>query len=193
MCKLQCELLATAALFAHIHVLREKIFLFFFFDYGVTLCMQVASTAHSLVSLHRALPAGYLSVCIQKELFLRGLKGNSVAALQLFSARGINKSARFCSLGSGYWFLHKVMLVLSVKSKVASKLWKYCTRHSFYFKPDVLHGNWPKSDLSCCLLIQPQGNQVIFSVEFVLQVGFWIVSEGDLWAFCLWARWGPYM
>lgn len=122
MCKLQCELLATAALFAHIHVLREKIFLFFFFDYGVTLCMQVASTAHSLISLHRALPAGYLSVCIQKELFLRGLKGNSVAALQLFSARGINKSARFCSLGSGYWFLHKVMLVLSVKSKVASKL-----------------------------------------------------------------------
>jgi len=47
MCKLQCELVATAALFAHIHVVRGKI-LSFFFDYGVKLCRQAASTAHSL-------------------------------------------------------------------------------------------------------------------------------------------------
>lgn len=34
------------------------------------------------------------------------------SSLQLFSARGINRSARFCSLGSGCWFLHKMMFVL---------------------------------------------------------------------------------
>lgn len=62
-------------------------------------------------------------------------------SLQLFSAGGLDKSARSCSLGSGCWFLHKVMVVFLLKSKVVSELWKCRAWHSFYFKPDVLHGN----------------------------------------------------
>lgn len=44
------------------------------------------------------------------------------SSLQLFSARDTDKSARFYSMGSGYWFLHKVMFVFLLKSKVVSKL-----------------------------------------------------------------------
>lgn len=141
-CKLQCELVATAALFAHLHVVRAKI-LSFFFDYRVKLCTQVASTAHSLC-------CGTFTLCFTCRVFAclhpeRAISRRTERELgsspQLFSARGINKSARFFSLGSGYQFLHKVMFVLLLKFKVVSKLQKYLAWHSFYLKPDVLHGN----------------------------------------------------
>lgn len=123
MCKLQCELVATAALFAHIHVVRAKN-LSFFFDYGVKLCTRAASTAHSLC-------CGTFTPCFTCRVFVclhpeRAISQRTErelgSSLQLFSARGINKTARFCSLGSGYWFLHKVMFVLLLKLKVVSKL-----------------------------------------------------------------------
>lgn len=148
--------------------------------------MQAASTAHSLCCC-----TCRVFVCPHPEkLYLRGLKGNLVTPFNCFLPE---TSTRFFSLGSSYWFLHNVTFVLLLKPKVVSKLHKYHSQHSFYLKPGVLHGNWPKSDLSCCLLTQPQGNTVIFSDEFVLHVGFWVVGKGDVWAFWLWASWGPHV
>lgn len=110
-CKLQFEFVATAAVFAIYIVVRAEL-LPFSFDYGVKLCMQAASTAHSLLQhLYTLL---YLQgVCVSAARAIsQGAERELGSSLQLFSARGINRSARFCSLGSGYWFLHKVIFVL---------------------------------------------------------------------------------
>lgn len=111
MCKLQCELVATAALFAHIPVVRAKI-LFFSFDYGGKLHTEAASTAHSLRYLYTLLYLRGVCVSASRNSSSQSTEREPGSSCQLLSARGINKSARSCSLGSGYWFLHKVMFVL---------------------------------------------------------------------------------
>lgn len=107
-CELQFEFVATAALFAHIHVVRAEL-LPFSFDYGVKLCMQAASTAHPLLQyLYTLLYLQGVCVSAARAVSQRA-ESELGSSLQLFSARGIN---RLCSMGSGYWFLHKVMFVL---------------------------------------------------------------------------------
>lgn len=85
MCKLQCELVATAALFAHIPVVRAKI-LFFSFDYGGKLHTQAASTAHSLrCGTFTPRFTCRVFVCLHPETaLLRALKGNLVAPVNCF-------------------------------------------------------------------------------------------------------------
>lgn len=87
MWKLRCEFVATAALFAHTHVVRAEL-LSFSFDYGAKLCMQAASTAHSLCcSTFTLCFTCRMFVCLQPELYLRGLKGNLVVPSIVFCQR----------------------------------------------------------------------------------------------------------
>lgn len=104
----------------------KKIFLFFLWLWGEI--MHAGGKHRTFTGTFTRCFTCRVFVCLHAERAISQRTERELgSSLQLFSARGINKSARFCSLGSGYWFLHKVMLVLSVESKVASKLWKYCT------------------------------------------------------------------
>lgn len=90
-CKLQFEFVATAALLAHIHVVRAEL-LPFSFDYGVKLCMQAASTAHSLLQyLYTLLYLQGVCVSAARAISQR-TEREFGSSHQLFSARGINRS-----------------------------------------------------------------------------------------------------
>lgn len=146
LCKLPCELAATTALFAHIPVVRaEKKKKAFSFDCGVKVCTQAASTAHSLCcGIFTSLYLRGVCVCTQKELFLRGLEGNLVAPFNCFLPEASTNLLGSAPRGVAivlFFFLHKMMFALLLKSKVVSKLLQCHTWHSFYLRSDVLHGN----------------------------------------------------
>lgn len=101
----------------------------FSFDCGMKVCTQAASTAHSLCcGIFTSLYLRGVCVCTQKELFLRGLEGNLVAPFNCFlpeaSTNLLGSAPRgvaivlFCF----FFFLHKVMFALLLKSKVVSHL-----------------------------------------------------------------------
>lgn len=83
--------MATAALLAHIHVVRAEL-LPFSFDYGVKLCMQAASTTHSLLQyLYTLLYLQGVCVSAARAISQRAEREFG-SSHQLFSARGINRS-----------------------------------------------------------------------------------------------------
>lgn len=98
LCKLQCEL-ATLLHYLPIYLWSEqRKKKSFSFDCGVKVCTRAASTAHSLCcgTFHPSLPAGCL--CLHPKRAISERTGRELgSSIQLFSARGINKSAGFCS------------------------------------------------------------------------------------------------
>lgn len=129
LCKLPCELAATTALFAHIPVVRaEKKKRPFPLIVGWKYApRQQAQHIHCAVVLFTPLYLRGVCVCTQKELFLWGLEGNLVAPFNCFLPEASTNLLGSAPRGVAivlffFFFLHKVIFALLLKSKVVSHL-----------------------------------------------------------------------
>lgn len=157
MCKLQFEFVATAALFA-VYMWSEQnscpFPLIMEWSYA---CRQQAQHIHCC-STFTSLFTCRVFVCLQPELFLRGLKGNLVAPFNCFLPEASTDLRGSAPWGVATGFCIRWCLYFNKSLRCFPNCQVLHSVFALFLKADVLHGNWPKSDLSSCLWIQPQGN-----------------------------------